>query len=250
MKSRFERSAYLLGEGAMEKLKNATVAVFGVGGVGSYAAEALARTGIGKLVLVDYDIIDVTNINRQVHATDSTVGLPKVDAMKKRLLEINPDLQVVVLKEKYSVETRQKLLVDDYDYIIDAIDMISSKIDLIVSAKSMGIPIVSSMGAGNKLNPTDFKVADIYDTKICPLARVIRQELRKRGIENLKVVYSEEEPLKVNLGEKDRRKAVPGSVGFVPPVVGLIIASEVIKDIVGQEERRSGSNRICNKEGR
>ncbi len=237
MKSRFERSAYLLGEDAMRKLNRATVAVFGVGGVGSYAAEALARTGIGKLVLVDYDIIDITNINRQVHATTGTVGLPKVDVMKKRLLEINPDLQIVVFNEKYSADTREKLISGEYDYIVDAIDMISSKIDLIFSAKSKGIPIISSMGAGNKLNPTDFKVADIYDTKICPLARVMRQELRKRGIESLKVVYSEEDPLKVNLGEKNRRKAVPGSVGFVPPVVGLIIASEVIKDIAGQEER-------------
>lgn len=237
MKSRFERSAYLLGEDAMRKLNKATVAVFGVGGVGSYAAEALARTGIGKLVLVDYDIIDITNINRQVHATTGTVGLPKVDVMKKRLLEINPDLQIVVFNEKYSADTREKLISGEYDYIVDAIDMISSKIDLIFSAKSKGIPIISSMGAGNKLNPTDFKVADIYDTKICPLARVMRQELRKREIESLKVVYSEEDPLKVNLGEKNRRKAVPGSVGFVPPVVGLIIASEVIKDIAGQEER-------------
>ncbi|MCR3956568.1 MAG: tRNA threonylcarbamoyladenosine dehydratase [Gudongella sp.] len=237
MISRFERSAYLLGEDAMRKLNRATVAVFGVGGVGSYAAEALARTGIGKLVLVDYDIIDITNINRQVHATTGTVGLPKVDVMKKRLLEINPDLQIVVFNEKYSADTREKLISGEYDYIVDAIDMISSKIDLIFSAKSKGIPIISSMGAGNKLNPTDFKVADIYDTKICPLARVMRQELRKRGIESLKVVYSEEDPLKVNLGEKNRRKAVPGSVGFVPPVVGLIIASEVIKDIAGQEER-------------
>jgi tRNA A37 threonylcarbamoyladenosine dehydratase len=237
MKSRFERSAHLLGEDAMKKLKGATVAIFGVGGVGSYAAEALARTGIGKLVLVDYDIIDITNINRQIHATTGTVGLPKVDVMRKRLLEINPELQVVVFNEKYSADTREQLLAVEYDYIVDAIDMISSKIDLIFSAKAKGIPIISSMGAGNKLNPTDFMVADIYDTKICPLARVMRQELRKRGIESLKVVYSQEEPQKVNLGENNRRKAVPGSVGFVPPVVGLIIASEVIKDIAGQEER-------------
>jgi len=237
MKSKFERSAYLLGENAMEKLSRATVAVFGIGGVGSYATEALARTGIGKLVLVDYDIIDVTNINRQVHATTASVGYSKVEVMRKRLLEINPDLQVLVYNVKYSAETRQELLSGDYDYIVDAIDMVSSKIDLIVNSKAMGIPIISSMGAGNKLNPTEFKVADIYETKICPLARVMRQELRKRGVDKLKVVYSEEEPMKVNLGEENRRKAVPGSVGFVPPVVGLIIASEVIKDIAGQEER-------------
>ncbi len=220
----------------MERLEKSTVAVFGIGGVGSYAAEALARTGIGRLILVDYDIIDITNINRQVHATTSTIGLPKVQVMKERLLDINPDLEIVAFNEKYSIETKENLLSNEYDYIVDAIDMVSSKIDLIETATSMGIPIISSMGAGNKLDPTGFKVKDIYSTKICPLARVMRQELRKRGIETLKVVYSEEEPMKINLEDSSRRKAVPGSIGFVPPVVGLIIASEVIKDLSGQEE--------------
>lgn len=220
----------------MTVLNKSTVAVFGIGGVGSYAVEALARTGIGKIVIVDYDIIDITNINRQVHATTNTIGIPKVVAMKNRLFEINPDLEVVAIKEKYNNQTRDKLLTTDYDYIVDAIDMVSSKIDLIIAAKLMDIPIISSMGAGNKLNPTGFMVRDIYNTKICPLARVMRQELRKRGIDNLKVVYSEEEPLNVNLGDSQIRKAIPGSIGFVPPVVGLIIASEVIKDLIIQEE--------------
>ncbi|MGM0395776.1 MAG: tRNA threonylcarbamoyladenosine dehydratase [Bacillota bacterium] len=237
MNDRFARTSILLGENAMKILKESTVAVFGIGGVGSYAVEALARTGIGKLVIVDYDIIDISNINRQVHALTSTIGQFKVDAMKERLLDINPELKVVAVNDKYNSETREKLLSNEYDYIVDAIDMVSSKLDLVTSASSMGIPIISSMGAGNKLNPTGFMVKDINSTKVCPLARVMRQELRKRGIENLKVVYSEEEPLKINLGEGERRKAIPGSIGFVPPVVGLIIASEVIKDLTSQEER-------------
>ncbi|WP_422485226.1 tRNA threonylcarbamoyladenosine dehydratase [Gudongella sp. DL1XJH-153] len=236
MNKRFERSQYLLGDDAMKRLEKSTVAVFGIGGVGSYAVETLARTGIGRLILVDYDIIDITNINRQVHATTSTIGLPKVQAMKERLLDINPDLEIVIFNERYGIETKENLLSKDYDYIVDAIDMVSSKIDLITTASSMGIPIISSMGAGNKLDPTGFRVKDIYSTKICPLARVMRQELRKRGVESLKVVYSEEEPMKINLGDTNRRKAIPGSIGFVPPVVGLIIASEVIKYLAGQEE--------------
>lgn len=236
MNKRFERSQYLLGADVMKRLEKSTVAVFGIGGVGSYAVEALARTGIGRLILVDYDIIDITNINRQVHATTSTIGLPKVQVMKERLLDINPDLEIVAYNEKYSIETKENLLSKEYDYIVDAIDMVSSKIDLIATATSMGIPIISSMGAGNKLDPTGFKVKDIYSTRVCPLARVMRQELRKKGIESLKVVYSEEEPMKINLGDSTIRKAVPGSIGFVPPVVGLIIASEVIKDLAGQEE--------------
>jgi len=232
MNKAFERSMYLLGQEGMNKLKASKVAIFGVGGVGSYCAEALARTGIGELFLIDYDIIDITNINRQIHATTRTVGLFKVDVMKERLLDINPDLKITTYKEKYCENTRVELLKDDYSYVVDAIDMVSSKIDLVTSTIKMGIPIISSMGAGNKLNPTEFKVGDIYQTKVCPLARVMRTELRKRDVESLKVVYSEETPLSVNLGELDRRKAVPGSIAFVPSVVGLIIASEVIKDLI------------------
>ncbi len=232
MNKYFERSSYLLGEEGMLKLNNSKVAIFGIGGVGSYCAEALARTGIGELILIDYDIIDITNINRQVHATTKTIGLAKVDVMKTRLLEINPELIVTTFRDKYGEDNRDMLLINDYSYVIDAIDMVSAKIDLVTNTIKMGIPIISSMGAGNKLNPIEFKVKDIYETKVCPLARVMRTELRKRGVKGLKVVYSEEAPLDVNLGDKDRRKAIPGSIAFVPSVVGLIIASEVIKDLI------------------
>lgn len=216
----------------MEKLSLSTVAIFGIGGVGSFTAEALARTGIGKIILVDYDIIDISNINRQIHALTSTIGKYKVDVMKERLLEINPDMDVVIFKEKYSVETKDILLNNGYNYIVDAIDMISSKLDLIVSAKEKGIPIISSMGAGNKLNPTQLKVGDIYSTCVDPMSRVMRNELKKRNIDSLKVVWSDEVPMKINMEIKDLRKSVTGSISFVPSVVGLIIASEVIKDLV------------------
>lgn len=232
MNNPFMRSELLLGSEGMEKLAKSTVAVFGVGGVGSFAVEALARTGIGNILLIDYDIIDITNINRQIHATMKTVGLPKIEAMRDRILDINPNLNVTIFKEKYNESTKEMLLSPKYDYVIDAIDMVSSKIDLIVECKKRGIPIISSMGAGNKLNPTMFQVGDIYSTKVCPLAKVMRYELRKRNIEALKVVWSEEVPRSINLEGSDLRKAVPGSIGFVPSVVGLIIASEVIKDIV------------------
>lgn len=231
MREAFKRSELLIGTEGMNKLENSTVAVFGIGGVGSYAAEVLVRTGIGSIVLIDYDIIDVTNINRQIHANTSTVGEYKVEVMKDRLLEINPDLEVITFKEKYNLETKEELLSLDYDYVIDAIDMISSKLDLIVECEKRSIPIISSMGAGNKLDPTRFKVGDVYSTSICPLAKVMRRELRKRNIESLKVVWSDEEPINVNLGDIDIRKATPGSIGFVPSVVGLIIGSEVIKDL-------------------
>lgn len=236
MNSAFIRSSYLLGAEGMERLGNSKVAIFGIGGVGSYAAEALARTGIGSLILIDYDTIDITNINRQIHATSKTVGLPKVDVMRDRLLEINPGLIVKTIQKRYTKETRLEFLDPSFDYIIDAIDMISSKIDLVTSSLEMGIPIISSMGAGNKLDPTAFMVSDIYNTRVCPLARVMRNELRKRGVKALKVVYSPEEPIDVNLGDVDRRKAIPGSVSFVPSVAGLMLAGEVIKDIASREE--------------
>lgn len=231
MKNPFERSELVLGSEGMEKLAQSTVAIFGIGGVGSFAAEVLARTGIGEIILIDYDIIDVTNINRQIHATSKTVGMFKVEVMRDRLLDINPNLRVTVYKEKYNLETKSKLLSPTYDYVIDAIDMVSSKLDLIVECKKMCVPIISCMGAGNKLNPTMLQVGDIHSTKICPLAKVMRKELRKRNIEDLKVVWSEEEPQKINLEKDTLRKAVPGSIGFVPSVAGLIIGSEVIKDI-------------------
>jgi tRNA A37 threonylcarbamoyladenosine dehydratase len=237
MNNAFIRSSYLLGDEGMRRLTNSKIAIFGVGGVGSYAAEALARTGVGSLVLIDYDTIDVTNINRQIHATSKTIGLPKVSVMKERLLEINPKLIVEIKQERYCTETKKDLLDQTYDYVIDAIDMVSSKIDLVTSTLEMGIPIISSMGAGNKLDPTAFMVTDIYNTRVCPLARVMRTELRKKGVKALKVVYSPEEPIDVNLGDLGRRKAIPGSVSFVPSVAGLIIAGEVIKDIALKEDR-------------
>ncbi len=232
MKDCFSRTEVLLGKKAMEKLSTSKVAVFGIGGVGSYASEALVRSGLGKIVLVDYDIIDVSNINRQIHATSKTVGQLKVDVMKDRLLEINPDLDIVVYDKCYSEENAKELLSPSYDYVVDAIDMVSAKISLIEKCKALKIPIVSCMGAGNKLDPTMFQVGDIYETHTCPLAKVMRKELRKRGIQDLKVVWSKEEPIKTNLEKHDIRKAVPGSVSFVPPVAGLIIASEVVKDLV------------------
>jgi tRNA threonylcarbamoyladenosine dehydratase len=232
MKDYFQRSALLLGPDGMDKLRDSTVAVFGIGGVGSFAVEGIVRTGIGRIVLIDYDTIDVTNINRQIHATENTVGMYKVDAMKDRILSINPNIDIKIYKKKYNKETREELLSGEYDYVVDAVDMISSKIDLTMQCKERDINIISSMGAGNKLNPTMFRVADIYDTKICPLAKVMRKELRRRKVDSLKVVYSEEFPLLINLESGDLRKAIPGSVSFVPSVAGFIIASEVVKDIV------------------
>lgn len=231
MKNPFARSELLLGAEGMEKLRESTVAVFGIGGVGSFTAEVLVRTGIGSIVLIDYDIIDITNINRQIHATTKTIGSFKVEVMKERLLDINPNLNITIYNEKYNKETKEKLISSEYTYVIDAIDMVSSKLDLIIECKNRGIPIISSMGAGNKLNPTMFQVGDIYSTKICPLAKIMRKELRKRNVESLKVVWSEEEAKKINLENSDLRKAIPGSIGFVPSVAGIIIASEVIKDI-------------------
>lgn len=232
MNSRFIRTELLLGKEGIEKLRRSTVAVFGIGGVGSFTCEALVRSGLGKIILIDYDIIDISNINRQIHATSKTVGLAKVEVMKERLLDINPELKVVTYKEKYNEETKEKLISTDYDYVVDAIDMVTSKIDLIATCKEKNIPIISSMGAGNKLNPTLLQVGDIYSTHTCPLAKVMRRELKKKNIKELKVVWSRENPMKVNLERDEIRKAVPGSVAFVPSVAGLILASEVIKDLV------------------
>lgn len=235
MNSQFSRTELMLGRDAMEKLSNSTVAIFGVGGVGSFVAEALVRSGLGKIILIDYDTIDISNLNRQIHATIKTIGQFKVEAMKDRLLDINPNLKVKCFKEKYNEETRDFLIDENYDYIVDAIDMISSKLNLIQISKTRNIPIISSMGAGNKLSPTMLQLGDISQTRICPLARVMRKELRKRGIDRLKVVWSEEVPMKINLENEGIRKAIPGSVIFVPSVAGLIIASEVIKDLVLEE---------------
>lgn len=235
MLEQFSRTQSLLGKENMIKLNNAKVAVFGIGGVGSFAAEALGRSGLGSIVLVDYDIIDISNLNRQIHANFETIGHKKVVAMKNRLLSINPKMNIEIYDEIYT-EKNNYLLNRDYDYVIDAIDMVSSKINLIENCKNMNIPIISSMGAGNKLDPTMFQISDIYETHTCPLAKIMRRELRRKGIDKLKVVWSKEKPIKTNKEIEGLRKSVPGSVAYVPSVCGLIIASEVIKDItVGGE---------------
>lgn len=239
MDEKFIRTEMLLGEGNMEKLKAAKVMIFGVGGVGSFTAEALARSGVGKLGLVDFDEIAVSNINRQIHSNTKTVGQLKVQAMKERIMDINPEAEVEDFPVLYNSENAEKLLGGEIDYIVDAIDMVSSKIDLIERAVAKGIPVISAMGAGNKLNPTMLEVSDLYKTSVCPLARVMRSELKKRGIKKLKVVYSKEQPITPAALEENRpgKRQTPGSVSFVPSVSGLIIASEVVKDIISEEIR-------------
>ena len=231
----FSRTELLIGSEALLKLSQSKVAVFGIGGVGSYTVEALVRSGIGKLVMIDNDTVSLTNINRQLPATTETVGEAKVESMKKRLLTINPKCEITLFERVYLPKVADELLADDYDYIVDAVDMVTAKIDLVVQAGKRGIPIISAMGAGNKMDPTKFEVADIYQTSTCPLAKVMRKELRARGIPSLKVVYSKEQPIKPLASEEvvDMRKQVPGSIAFVPSVSGLIIAGEVIKDIIG-----------------
>ena len=222
----FSREERLIGKENLEKLNKSKVAVFGIGGVGSFVVEGLARAGIGKLLLVDNDTIDITNINRQIHANINTVGKNKVDVMKERILSINPEAEVDVSTEFFMPGS--KLLDNSLGYIVDAIDTVTGKIELVCKANELNIPIISAMGTGNKLDPTKFEVADIYKTSVCPLAKVMRKELRSRGIEKLKVVYSKEEPIKPNDGDYK----TPASISFVPSVAGLIIAGEVIKDII------------------
>lgn len=228
----FSRTRMLLGSDAMDILRKKTVAVFGVGGVGSYTAEGLTRCGVGRIILIDSDDIDITNINRQIHATIKTVGKPKVIIMAERMKEINPNIDVIPIKSFYSSETAEELLLQSYDYVVDAIDTVSAKLDLVVRCSKMGIPIISSMGAGNKLDPTRFQVSDIYKTSVCPLAKVMRSELRKRGVERLKVVFSTEAPIKSLDSINENKKHVPASISFVPSVAGLIIAGEVVKDLI------------------
>ena len=221
----FDRTKLLLGEENLDKLKSKRVAVFGVGGVGGYAVEALARSGVGTLDLIDKDVVDETNIKRQIIALQSTIGQPKVEVAKARCLDINPDMTVNTHQVFYLPETANQFDFKSYDYVIDAIDTVTGKLQLIEAANEANVPIISSMGAGNKLDPTQFEVADISETSVCPLAKVMRKELRDRGIEHLKVVYSKEAPIKIEARS-------PGSVAYVPSVVGLIIASEVIKDLL------------------
>ena len=239
----FLRTEMLLGTEAMEKLQNSHVAVFGVGGVGGYVVEALARSGVKKFDLIDNDTVALSNINRQIIATHSSVGKYKVDVMKERILDINPEALVNVYKCFFLPENSGDFDFSKYAYIVDAIDTVTAKLELIVRAKEANVPIISSMGTGNKLDPTKLEVTDIYKTEVCPLARVMRNELKKRGIKKLKVVYSKEQPIKVKKKENEqitsenmgRIKDVPGSVAFVPSVAGLIIAGQVIGDIIGGE---------------
>ena len=221
--NRFSRTEALLGEQAMEKLKKARVAVFGIGGVGGHVVEALVRSGVGAVDIVDSDKVCLSNLNRQIIATESSIGKYKVDVMKERILDINPEAVVNVHKCFYRPGTKVEFDFAQYSYVVDAVDTVTAKIQLVMEAAEAGVPIISSMGAGNKLDPTAFQVADIYKTSVCPLAKVMRRELKKRGIKKLKVVYSREQPVVKN--------AVPASVAFVPSVVGLIIAGEVIKDL-------------------
>lgn len=233
MDNRFIRSAMLLGEDGIEDLHKKKVAIFGIGGVGSFVAEALGRCGIGHLVLIDFDDIVVSNINRQIHAHSESVGDLKVDAMKERLKLINPNIEVTAQPVLYNQDNLD-IITDDIDYVVDAIDMVSSKLLLIEQCKEKNIPIICSMGTGNKLNPAMLEVADISKTSVCPLAKVMRTELKKRRIKKVKVVYSKEQPLKpLQLETSDSRRALPGSVSFVPSAAGIILASEVIKDLLG-----------------
>lgn len=250
MLNEFSREELLIGKEAIEKLHGSHVAIFGIGGVGSFVAEGIVRAGVGKITLIDDDRICLTNLNRQLHATHKTVGQFKTDAMRERLLDIIPDVQVETVKKFYEPATSNQIFGNSkFDYIVDAVDTVTAKIDLVVKAKQMDIPIISCMGAGNKLDPTRFEVTDIYKTSVCPLAKVMRHELKRRGIESLKVVYSREQPISPDVtpdnsckyhcicppGTKRKctaRRAVPGSISFVPSVAGLIIAGEVVKDLI------------------
>lgn len=248
MLNQFSRTELLFGKDAMERLNKSRVAVFGIGGVGGYVCEALVRSGVGAFDLIDDDKVCLTNLNRQIIATRKTVGKYKADVMKERMLEINPEVDVRIHKCFFLPENADEFPFEEYDYIVDAVDTVTAKIELIMKAKEKGIPVISSMGAGNKLDASQFRVADIYQTKVCPLARVMRRELKKRGVKELKVVYSEEKPTRpINdmaiscrtncicpPGAKHKcteRRDIPGSVAFVPAVAGLIIAGEVVKDL-------------------
>lgn len=249
MLNQFSRTQLLLGSGNMKKLYQAKVAVFGIGGVGGFAVEALARSGVGSFVLVDDDKVCLTNLNRQIIATRKTVGKYKAEVMRDRILEINPDAQVEVRKCFYLPDTANEFDFSEYSYVIDAVDTVTAKLEIVVQAQRFGVPVISCMGAGNKLDPTRFQVADIYETSVCPLAKVMRHECRKHGIRELKVVYSTEKPIRpiedlsiscrthciCPPGTKHKctdRRDIPGSISFVPSVAGLILAGEVIKDLV------------------
>ena len=249
MLDQFSRTRLLLGYDAVEKLKNARVAVFGIGGVGGYVCEALIRSGVGHFDLIDNDKVSLSNINRQIIATRKTVGRYKTEVMRERMLDINPEAEVLLYNSFFLPETADEFPFEKYDYVVDAVDTVTAKIELVMKCKEKGVPIISSMGAGNKLDPSAFKVADIYKTNVCPLAKVMRHELKKRGVKKLKVVYSEEKAIKplkdMSVScengsilpqetefKASHRRSTPGSVAFVPSVAGLIIAGEVVKDLI------------------
>ena len=239
MKNQFSRTKLLFKEEGMEKLKNSKVLIFGIGGVGGHVAEALARSGIFHFTLVDNDVVSESNINRQIVATYDTLNKYKVDIMEMRIRSINPDAKVEVKRCFYLPETADEFNFKDYDYIVDCVDTVAAKISIIVEAKNSGVPVISAMGAGNKMNPEMLEVSDISKTSVDPLAKVIRTELRKRGINHLKVIYSKEEPIKIDINEQEVElkeksgRPAPGSNAFVPSVMGLIMASEIVKDLIG-----------------
>lgn len=246
MQEQFQRTELLLGKNAIKRLQQMRVAVFGLGGVGGYAAEALVRSGVGAVELIDKDVISITNLNRQIIALHSTLNRPKTEVMRERLLDINPKLDIKVRQCFFLPENADEFNFTTYDYVVDAVDTVTAKIALVLKAKEAGVPIISSMGAGNKLDPSAFMVSDLYETSVCPLAKVMRRELKKRGIAALKVVYSREVPkrkeiesdLELDLDQKEKtfKKSIPASSAFVPPAAGLLIASEVIKDLCQIEE--------------
>lgn len=239
MLNQFSRTELLIGKNGIDKLKNAKIAVFGIGGVGSYVVESLARAGVGNFIIVDNDDVSITNINRQIIATHKTIGKAKVDVMKERILDINPEASVVVYKEFFLPGSNSDIITDELSYVADCVDTVTAKIEIIVQSKQKGVPVISSMGTGNKLNPTMFEIADISKTSVCPLAKVMRKELKNRNIKNVKVLYSKEEPINVLpeneydfKEESKNNKKVPGSISYVPSVAGLIIAGEIINDII------------------
>lgn len=235
MDNMFLRTEMLLGAAALERLKGSRVAIFGLGGVGGYALEALVRTGVGNIDITDSDTVDITNLNRQIIAAQSTVGKSKTEAAHMRAVSINPEVKITEHNFFFLPENADKIDFSVYDYVIDAIDTVSSKIELIIRCKAAGTPIISSMGTGNKLNADMLEVSDIYKTSVCPLARVIRHELRRRGVKELKTVYSREEPFRNNLRDSETGKAIPASCMFVPAAAGIIMAGEAVKDICGNE---------------
>ena len=234
MDEKFLRTEMLIGKEGMEKLKNARIAVFGLGGVGSFVCEGLARSGVGSFVLVDFDKVDESNINRQIIATTKTIGRNKVDVMKERILDINPDANVEIYNEFYLADSTSNIITEDLSYVVDCVDTIMAKIAIICKSKEIDVPVMSCMGTGNKLDPTKFEIDDIYKTSYCPLARIMKKDLKKRNIKHLKVLYSKEHPINTNdceVNQNDSKYKVKGSVSFMPPVAGLMIAGEVVKDI-------------------